>query len=204
MPGFLDHFKVASSDRKREAICDHLNSIGVKANLAQRGSPEELFKGAQEQSLGLISIHDQVLDWVNVVRGYIRSPKAVDYLYSYRGPPQSNYYRIWYGIRDPNLKIREPKRIRSVRHRSLRALGRAVNVTWEDEFEQVHTDSLDKDAALKRSLIMVGIDVEVMAFPDGYWIISNRETARMPSRPMWDCYQAVAKGLLQKDAWPSP
>ena len=54
---------------------------------------------------------------------------------------------------------------------------------------------MTSDPDVKNHLIQSGVDVEVMAFPDGYWIISNRESARPPSKRIWECYQAVAQAL---------
>ena len=203
MSGLLDYFKPSSPDKKREAICAHLNSIGVEAHLRERGAPEELFRESQERSLGLIHISNQVLDWVNVAQGLLLSPRK-RHQYYYRSPPQTYYYRIWYGVRDPNLKTLKESRFHSKRHRSLWLLGPAVGVTWEDDFEHVYPEPLSSDDALKRSLMKECVDVEVMGFPDGYWIISNRVSARLPSRSLWECYQGVAQGLLQHSTWPNP
>ena len=62
------------------------------------------------------------------------------------------------------------------------ALGRTVDVVWEDDVEQITLSLLSTDDDMKRCLIKEGVDVEVIGFPDGYWIISNREASR-PSLP---------------------
>ena len=202
MSGLLDYFKPSSPDKKRDAICAHLNSIGVDAQLGERGAPEELFRERQERSLGLIHIHNQVLEWVNVAQGLLLSP-GKRHQYYYRSPPQTYYYRIWYGVRDPNLRTFKESRFRSKRLRSLWFLGPAIGVTWEDDFEHVYPEPLSSDDALKQSLMKECVDVEVVGFPDGYWIISNRVSARLPSRSLWECYQGVAQGLLQHSKWPN-
>ena len=63
---------------------------------------------------------------------------------------------------------------------------------------------MSSDEDLKRRLIEVGVDVEVIAFPDGYWIISNREAGRPPSNRIWECYEAVAQGLKRSSKWFNP
>ena len=204
MAGLLNALRLGSPQRRRQNLCAHLNSIGVAAQLAQKGQPEELFREPREYSMGLIYIHNQELDWANVVQGNYRSSRPGD-LFFFRAPGQPFYYRIWYGIYDPNLKISEPiLKFRSKRLRSLGSLGRAVDVTWQNELEPVELDPMSSDEALKRLLIEVGVDVEVMAFPDGYWIISNREAGKPPSKRIWECYEAVAQGLKRSSKWFNP
>ncbi len=195
MAGLLSGFKLRSSYRKCQGICAQLNSIGVNAQLAQKGQPEELFRDAQERSIGLIYVRNQEIAWANVVQGNYRSRSRVDLLFL-RTNPHPFYYRIWYGLYDPNLKVTAPTlKLSSKRRRAIGPLGRAVDVTWQNELEPVPLEPMASDESLKRRLIKAAVDVEIMAFPDGYWIISNREAGRPPSKPIWDCYEAVAHGL---------
>ena len=195
MAGLLNTLGLRSHQRRRHTFCAHLNSIGVEANLAQKGQPEELFREHQEYSTGLIYIHDRHLDWANVVQGNYRSRLTRDLLF-FRSLGQRFYYRIWYGIYDPNLKLAAPTlKFRSKRHWSMKSLGHAVDVSWHNEIETVELEPMTSDQTIKDHLIKSGVDIEVIAFPDGYWIISNREAGKPPSKRIWECYQAVAEGL---------
>ena len=195
MAGLLNKLGLRSNQRRRNSFCAHLNSIGVEANLAQKGQPEELFRESQEYSTGLIYIHDRNLEWANVVQGNYRTRLTRDFLF-FRSLGQPFYYRIWYGLYDPNLKIAAPTlKFQSKRHRSMGSLGRAVDVTWHNRLETVELEPLTSDQTIKDHLMEAGVDMEAIAFPDGYWIIANREAGKPPSRRIWECYQAVAEGL---------
>ncbi len=195
MPGLLHSLGLRDHQQKRRSFCNHLNAIGVDAHEAPKGRPEELFRENHEISIGLIQLQDPHLDWANVVQGNYRGRMPGDLLFM-RTLGQPFYYRVWYGVYDPNLKLANPSLLfRSKRLRSLKFIGRAVDVVWHNELQPVVLEPMTSDPSVKQHLIQSGVDVEVMAFPDGYWIISNREAARPPSRQIWECYQAVAEGL---------
>ncbi len=198
MPGIKDIFKPRSSAQKCRDLCARLNGLGISAAVEQRGRPEELFRESLESSLGLVSIHHRQLLWANVVHGSLRPVRAREPVYMVlRSPKIMDYYRIWYGVRDPNLnKSDHHLQFRSSRRRSMWGLGGPVDVQWKTKLQPLELDHLNSDEPLSRRLIDESVDVEVMGFPDGYWIISNRESAREPSRSMFDCYEAVAESLL--------
>jgi len=192
---WLHSWGVRNHQQKRSDFCNHLNAIGISAHEAQKGRPEELFRENHEISIGLIHLQDPHLDWANVVQGNYRGRLPGDLLFM-RTLGQPFYYRVWYGVYDPNLKLANPSLIfRSKRLRSLKLIGRAFDVSWYNELQPVVLEPMTSDPEVKAHLIQSGVDVEIMAFPDGYWIISNREAARPPSKQIWECYQAVAQGL---------
>jgi hypothetical protein len=195
LAGLLRNLGLRNIQQKRRGFCNHLNAIGVRAHEAQKGRPEELFRHHREISIGLIHLQDPHLDWANVVQGNYRGRLPGDLLF-FRTPGQPFYYRIWYGLYDPNLKISNPSLVfRSKRLRPMNIVGRAFDVSWYNELQPVELEPMTSDPYVKDHLIQSGVDVEVMAFPDGYWIISNREAGRPPSKRIWECYQAVAQGL---------
>ena len=194
MAGWYHSWGLLNIQQKRRSFCNHLNAIGVTAQEAQKGRPEELFCDHSEMSIGLIHLQDPHLDWANVVQGNYSGRTRGDLLLMRTLEPL--YFRIWYGVYDPNLKLHNPSLLfRSRRHRSLKIIGRAVDVTWRNELQPVVLEPMTSDPEVKAHLIHSGVDLEVMGFPGGYWIISNREAARPPSKQIWECYQAVAQGL---------
>jgi len=196
MSSLANLFRFDSPQRRREALCAHFLSLGINAQVTNRGRSEELLRAPGENSLGLITFQGGSLLWANLVQGMIRSSRSWDHLYS-RTLGES-YHRIWYGIRDPNLRVEgQSVQFHSTRRRSLPVFGKAVDVQWETETEEVQLGPLSTDATLKEPLLRTGVDVDVIGFPDGYWIISNRETGRLPNMLIWNAYQAVAQGLLQ-------
>ena len=204
MSRLLHNLGLRNHQQRRRSFCNHLNAIGVRAHEAQKGRPEELFREANEISIGLIHLQDPHLDWANVVQGNYRGRMPGDLLFM-RTLGQPFYYRVWYGVYDPNLKLHNPSLLfRSKRLRSLKIIGRAVDVSWRNELQPVELEPMTSDPDIKQHLIQSGVDVEVMAFPDGYWIISNREAGRPPSRQIWECYQAVAQGLKRSSKGMDP
>ena len=195
MAGMLHSLGLRNHQQKRRSFCNHLNAIGIRAHEAQRERPEELFRERNEISIGLIHLQDPHLDWANVVQGNYRGRMPGDILFM-RTFGQPFYYRVWYGVYDPNLKLDNPSLVfRSQRLRSMKFFGRATDVIWYNELQPVELEPMTSDPIVKEHLIKSGVDVEIMAFPDGYWLISNREAGRPPSREIWECYQAVAQGL---------
>ena len=196
MSSLANLFRFDSPQRRREALCAHFISLGINAQVSNRGRAEEQLRAPGENSLGLISFQNSPLLWANLVQGMIRSSRSWDHLYS-RTLGEA-YHRIWYGVRDPNLRIEgQPIQFHSTRRRSLPVFGRAMDIQWETETEEVQLCPLSTDAAFKEPLLKARVDVDVMGFPDGYWIISNRETGRLPNTIIWNAYESVAKGLLQ-------
>ena len=186
--GFPSKIKLDSFDRKREAVCAHLQAMGIEAQIAERGRPEEVFREPGELSLGLIYLYRQAINWINVVEGFTKAVRMGGQL----------YHRLCYGVQDPNLRIEEPRVwFRSIRQRSWWPLGRVVDLSWQDMVGPVRLYPLSGNELLKERLIKEGIDVEVVGYPDGYWLIANREGARLPSKGMWECYQAIALDLLE-------
>ena len=194
MTGWYHNWGLRNIQRKRSSFCSHLNAIGIRAHEAQLGRPEELFRDRHEMSIGLIHLQDPHLEWANVVQGNYSGRMPGSLLFMRTLEPL--YYRIWYGVYDPNLKLPNPSLVfRSKRLRSLKLIGRVVDVSWYNELQPVELQPLTSDPYVRDHLIQSGVDVEIMAFPDGYWIISNREAGRPPSKRIWECYQAVAQGL---------
>ena len=204
MAGLLHSLGLRNHQQKRRGFCNHLNAIGVTAHEAQKGRPEELFRERHEISIGLIHLQDPYLDWANIVQGNYRGRMPGDLLFL-RTFGQPFYYRVWYGVHDPNLKLHNPTLVfRSRRHRTLGLVGRAIDVTWQNELQPVILEPMTSDPTVKEHIIKAAVDLEVMAFPDGYWIISNREAARPPNRSIWECYQSVAEALKRSSRYLDP
>jgi hypothetical protein len=196
MSSLVNLFKMDSPQRRREALCAHFVSMGINAQVANRGRGEEQLKHPGENSLGIIAIHNSPISWVNLVQGMLKQSRSWEQTFS--RTLGATYHRIWYGVRDANLRVEEqPPVFHSIRVRSVPVVGRATDVRWETMTEEVHLGPLSTDSTLKDPVLKAGLDVEVMGFSDGYWIIANRETGRLPNMPIWKAYEAVARGLVQ-------
>jgi hypothetical protein len=196
MSSLANLFKMDSPQRRREALCAHFLSMGINAQVASRGRGEEQLRSPDENSLGTIAVYNSPISWVNLVQGMLRQSKSWEQMFS-RTLGQS-YHRIWYGVRDSNLRVKDHAiMFHSVRVRSLPVIGRAADVRWETMTEEVDLGPLSSDPAFKEPLLKAHLDVDVMGFSDGYWIIANRETGRLPTKAIWNAYEAVARGLVQ-------
>lgn len=182
-----NRFFSAFRDRRVDKVCAHFQSLRISVSIAERGRNEALFREPKEQSVGVILLSGQVFQWINVTQGFTAAVRSGGQL----------YYRLCYGVRDPKLRFEGPAiKTRSIRKRSLGLVGPAIDVSWEESDSLDQFRSLNASQAIKEKLIQAKTDVEVVAYADGYWVLSNRESALLPARQLWDCYQAVAKHLL--------
>lgn len=181
-------FREELKKNETDNICAELQALGIDAQMAERGRPEEEIEGGG--SLGLIDIPEGPIHWVNVRKQRDRLSESVSYT-----------YHIDYGVSDPRLGLASPEMyICSVRKKDFPLVGRVVDFYWEgDDSGLGIIERLKSDAVIKYA-IMVSLDVKIRAHWDhGCWIIST-ETSVPPSEELWDCYQAIAQHLLAK--WP--
>ena len=56
-------------DKSRDELADALNSVGVKAEIAERGRVEEVVENfGSPRSLGIIDIYEGPIRWINILR----------------------------------------------------------------------------------------------------------------------------------------
>ncbi len=97
--GFLDELGERFRDKTRDDVCAALRSLGVDAQMAERGRAEEEIgeRGASGASLGIIDIPEGAIRWVHVHR--------------YKGwglePGGRTIYVTDYGVTDPRLGARD-------------------------------------------------------------------------------------------------
>ena len=54
-------------DKSRDKLAQNLNSLGVRAILAERGRAEEKVENSwYQRSLGIIDIQDGLVTWINI------------------------------------------------------------------------------------------------------------------------------------------
>lgn len=173
-------------DHTRDDICAGLQALGIDAQMAARGRPEENIEtGFYTQSLGMIDIAEGPIRWVNVRK---RQP---------RGPDASVAYYTDYGIHDSRLEPDSPRpRIESVRIKTSPLVGQVVDLRWRGEdFGLGIMGRLNSDVSIKGP-IMRSRDVTIQAYSDHKcWTIST-ETRDRPSGELWSCYHTMAQHLL--------
>ncbi len=177
-------FREDFRDKARDKICNSLQVLGIDAQMAERGRPEEKIGG--KDSLGLIDIPEGPISWVNVRKEYSG------------GESGSTDYYTDYGVPDPRLGTNfKGAVIFTHRKKKFPLFGKVVDLYWEgNDFSDLGIiDRMNSDISIKHP-IMETRDVEIWPHDDhGCWIISV-ESKEPPSEELWNCYQTIAKHLL--------
>ena len=190
LDGVFDSLRESLRDRARDNICTGLQRLGVHAQMADRGRPEE---DTGKGSLGVIDIADGPIPWVNVRKVVYQG-----------GPPSSSgtstTYYTDYGIKVPYRLPRAT--IKSVRRKTFPVLGRVVDVDWRargsDRGSALVADVLRRlrEDTWVREAIIATRDVRITGHLGSFWVVST-ETRDVPTRQAWDCYQATARHLIE-------
>ena len=188
--GIVDAFRERFRDHTRDEICAGLQKLGVNAQLAGRGRPKEKMGNGM---LGIIDIDGGPIAWVNV-------GKDND------GDPYSEYgIEVPYDIPATTIKW--------VRRRAFPVLGRVIDADWRADGADCDSPvvaevlrRLREDAQVTEATIATG-GVEItpgFVFVSGWfrqnwsrhaWVITRHES--VPTRQAWDCYQAIARHLIE-------
>jgi len=187
--------------------------MDLDAQVAKRGQPEEgIAGGLMGTSLGLIEIRGSLIRWINL----LEHPGS-----RYASTTYTNVYVV------PDVQVRSGGylELRSARVRDASVYGRVVDLRWTANFvgtrvaaasgqgrdEEAESDLLRRvteDVALKEGLIGLNEDITVRSVPNYWcWAISSgsyqegglgpKSRRLAPSREQWDCYQAIARHLLE-------
>ena len=197
--GFFDAVRELFRDHTRDNLCAELQTLGVNARMADRGRPEE--DTGEGTSLGIIDIVGGSIPWVNVRKvttsggGYEDGDDSVTTCYTDYGVPV--------GYPTPNVTIK------SARRKGFPLLGAVIDAEWSAEGSNpdagVVADILRRlgEDATVRDAIMATRDVKIIVGPHGPqregrlgWVIST-QTRAVPTRQAWDCYQAIARHLIE-------
>ena len=109
-------------DKTRDGLIHVLNSIGIKAEIAERDRAEEKVEDSwYQRSLGVIDIPDGAIRWINVLK---------------QDGGKNNPPRWWIvmGIPDESsASISKQIKIKTKRKKSFPLFGKVIDVTWEGE-----------------------------------------------------------------------
>src|SRR4030042_1716481 len=131
-------------DKSRDELAGNLNSLGIRANLAERGWPEEKVENSwYQRSLGIIDIQEGFVRWINILKKDA----------SKNSPP------LWWVVRCIPDKRHVPDHhvvdIKTIRKKSFPLLGKVVDVVWKGDdhhtglAEVLSNDETVKDLAKK-------------------------------------------------------
>ena len=178
-------------DTTRDEFCAGLQSMGINAQMAERGRTEENIERVfVRKSLGLIDLPEGPISWVNIVieRELIKIIFAnpTGFLHVYK-----------YGVPDTRLDLNSPKvKIKSFRKKESPLVGEIIDLYWRGkDFGLGIIDRLNSDTSTRRPM-NIDHDVHVRTYgKHGLWIISFEER-EPPSKDMWNWFQTIANHLL--------
>jgi hypothetical protein len=184
--GCMDRFDESYNSDFREDIMLELCSIGIDAELLDRGLPEEK---SGEASLGLILIRGSPIRWINV--GLKDAGGGNE---NYTG---AHYYNcLEYAIPDSRPL---PKFLaRSKLKKTFPLFGRITDVCWEGDKKKLGiAEKLESNEYISDVLWSYRVGVTVITNPKyACWLITG-SNFRRPLILDWRCLELIAECLLR-------
>lgn len=200
-------------DKTRYRLCTHLRTMGLNVQISERGLSEEGISGGLiGTSIGLIEVRDSPIQWINM----LEHPAS-----RYATAAFTNVYVV------PDNRVRSGGylELRSTRQRNASVYGRVIDLywtanfvgtrvvnapeeEWDEDMEERLVDRMNSDTSLKEGLIRLNEDITVRSVPNFWcWAISSgsyqesglgQEARKLgPSREQWECYEMIARHLLE-------
>jgi hypothetical protein len=167
-----------------EQLLQHLQEIGIKASLVEKGVDEErvgVSHSFMRSSMGVIEITGRNIDYINVIG--VASQYGVNYFLDYliRSPGQSRQKR--------------QKKTRMIRKKSPALWGRVVDVEWKGDVylsQQLNLDYRLKDILLQTGLKELKGNIKI--FPESKYGYTRVRTAYLlPSLDLFEAIDIIAK-----------
>jgi len=173
-------------DKTRDNLAGNLNSLGIRAELAERGQAEEKVENSwYQRSLGIIYIPDGLVRWVNILKKDG----------SGRSPPQ---WWVILGIPDERpLSSHKAVDIKTIRKKTFPLFGKVVDVTWKGSDH--HTgliEVLSNDEAVKNLAKRIG-DLTIHSYANEFqgWTLQVDRRFE-PTSQDWAAIQKIANYIL--------
>lgn len=178
--------KEAFRDKTRDELTSALNTLGIRAEMSERGRVEEKVQDSwYQRSLGVIDIPEGPIKWINVLKQDG----------SRHNPPR---WWIVFGIPDENhVSNSEPVNISTLRRKSFPLFGKVVDVTWKgDDLGTGLTYVLSNDHTTKDLAKRVG-NLEVRSYAEEFqgWALQVDRKLK-PTNEDWEAILQVAEHLL--------
>lgn len=173
-------------DKSRDELARNLNSLGVRADLAERGRPEEKIENSwYQRSLGIIDIPEGSIRWINILKRDA----------SKNSPP------LWWVVLCipdnrpvPNYKAVD---IKTTRRKSFPLLGKIVDVTWRgNDHHTGLTEVLSNDGAVKNLAKKIG-NLVIHSYEEEFqgWTLQV-DRRFVPTDQDWTTIQKIADYIL--------
>ena len=109
-------------DKTRDDLAHALNSLGVRAEMAERGRVEEKINNSWiNRSLGVIDLPEGPIRWINILK---------------RDRSKNSPPKWWINLCIPDERpvlIHKEVKVRTVRKKSFPLFGKVVDVAWKGE-----------------------------------------------------------------------
>ncbi len=175
-----------ASIQKGEELCQHLEEMGVKASLVEKGSDKEkigLSRISGQKSEGIIALQDKNIDSINIISA------ASQY--------GTNYF-LDYLVKSSNITAnRIVKKTRLTVKKSLILWGKAVAMEWKGDKSLAQSLNFDyrlKDRLLQRDV--TGLRGSIGIFPEpkhGYTRIRTGHS--LPSPEIFEVLDIIARHI---------
>jgi len=167
-----------------EQFLHHLQEIGIKASLAEKGVEEEkmgVSRSFMGRSESIIKIEGRNIDYINVTS--VASQYGVNYFLDYL-------------VRSPGWSgKRRQKKTRMVRKKSPAIWGRVVDIEWKgDDYlsQQLNLDYRLKDILLQTELKELKGNIEIFPEPK-YEYTRVRTPYLLPSPDLFEAIDIIAR-----------
>ena len=173
-------------DKSRDELAYALNSVGVKAEMAERGRAEEKVEDSwYQRSLGVIDILEGSIRWVNILK---------------RDAGQHNPPKWWVvlGIPDErSISSHQEIKIKTVRKRTFPLFGKVVDVVWKGyDGDTGLVNTLSLDVTTKTLAEHIG-NLEVKSQANGFqgWTLTV-DRRFSPTSQEWGTLEKIAGYIL--------
>ena len=190
--GFFNRIKDTFRDKTRDKLCSYLQTMGIDAQMAERGRPQESIDSVvSTKTLGIIDIAKGPIRWVNVTN------RIVPGGFRWTGRV---IYDIKYVVPDTRLRAKSAE---------VQIKSSVVGNTWQWKGRDSGLgviDRLNSNTSMAHALIQSNsAQITIRAYPDyRLWVMSTvidqiRLTPYLKSLPhLWDLYQSIARHLLSE------
>jgi hypothetical protein len=173
-------------DKTRDNLAQNLNSLGIRADLAERGRAEEKIENSwYQRSLGIIDMPEGLVRWINILKKDA----------SKNSPP------LWWIILcipdERPLTNHKAVDIKTVRKKAFPLFGKVVDVTWKgNDHHTGLAEVLSNDEAVKDLAKRIG-NLTVHSYAKDFqgWTLQVDRRFE-PTSQDWATIQKIANYIL--------
>jgi hypothetical protein len=173
-------------DKTRDNLAQNLNSLGIRADLAERDRAEEKIENSwYQRSLGIIDIPEGLVRWINILKKDG----------SKNSPPQ-----WWVVLCIPDerpLSNHKAVDIKTIRKKTFPLFGKVVDVTWKgNDHHTGLVEFLSNDEAVKNLAKRIG-NLTVHSYAEDFqgWTLQVDRRFE-PTSQDWATIQKIANYIL--------